>query len=147
MSLLSDPDREQVRGLFAGLTWPVRLVFFTQTFGCDTCGDAKRILDELAELSEHVSVVERNLVLDTEKAAAYGVDRVPTTAVVAVDADGTEVDYGVRFVGLTSGYEFSSLIDAILLVSGGDSQLSEESRAVIGGVTEPVRVQVFVTPT
>ena len=147
MSLLSDADCQVLRQRLATLPRPVRLVFFTQTFGCDTCDDAKRILDELAGLSDKVSVETLNLVLDTEKAAQFGVDRAPTTAVVAVADDGTELDFGVRFVGLTAGYEFSSLVAAIELVSGGDSHLSDESRALLALVDRPVRVQVFVTPT
>ena len=133
--------------MFAGLTRPVRLVFFTQTLGCETCADARRILDEVADLSPLLSVEECNLVLDKERAAQFGVDRAPTTALVVVEADGAEHDYGIRFVGLTAGYEFSSLVDAVLLVSRGESQLSDESRALLAAVTEPVRVQVFVTPT
>ncbi len=147
MSLLSDADRQVLLQRFAGLSRPVRLIFFTQTFGCDTCDDAKRILDEVAGLSEKVSVETNNLVLDTERAAQFGVDRAPSVAVVAVNEDGTEQDYGIRFVGLTAGYEFSSLIDAIELVSGGDSQLADDSRALLAAVERPVRIQVFVTPT
>ena len=147
MSLLSEADRAQLRDMFHELTRPVRLVLFTQTFGCETCADALRILQELTELSPKISVVECNLVLEPERAAAFGVTVAPTTAVVAVDEDGTERDYGVRFVGLTAGYEFTSLIEAIQLVSDGTSGLTEASRALLAAVTEPVAIQVFVTPT
>jgi alkyl hydroperoxide reductase subunit AhpF len=147
MSLLSEPDRQQLRSMFEDLTRPVRLLLFTQTFGCETCGDAHRILEEVAELSPAISVEESNLVLDQDRARAYGVERAPTIAVVAVDEEGAERDYGIRFVGLTAGYEFSSLVDAILLVSRGESQLGEASRALLATVTEPVTIQVFVTPT
>jgi alkyl hydroperoxide reductase subunit AhpF len=147
MSLLADADRKELEQMFGALTRPVRLVSFTQTFGCDTCLDARRILDEVATISDKLSVDECNIVLEPDRAARYGVDRAPATAVCALDADGAEVDYGVRFIGLTSGYEFSSLVDAILLVSRGDSQLSEESRTLLAAVAEPVRIQVFVTPT
>jgi alkyl hydroperoxide reductase subunit AhpF len=147
MSLLSDADRQELTTLFAGLSRPVRVVLFTQTFGCETCTDARRILDELAGLTSAMTVEECNLVLDRDRAAQYGVDRAPTMVIVAVDEDGTERDYGVRFVGLTAGYEFSSLIDALLLVSSGESQLSEATRALLAQVTEPVHIQVFVTPT
>lgn len=147
MSLLSDADRQVLLQRFSTLSRPVRLVFFTQTFGCDTCDDAKRILDELAGLSDKVSVETLNLVLDTEKAAQFGVDRAPTTVVVAVNDDGTEQDYGIRFVGLTAGYEFSSLVEAIELVSSGESHLSDANRAVLATLARPVRIQVFVTPT
>jgi alkyl hydroperoxide reductase subunit AhpF len=146
MSLLSDREQQQVSELFEDLTRPVRLLLFTQTFGCETCGDARRVLDALAEISDKVTVDECNLVLDADRAARYGVDRAPSTAVLAFDGE-EERDYGVRFVGLTAGYEFSSLIDAILLVSSGTSGLSEESRSLIASVKEPVDVRVFVTPT
>lgn len=145
--LLSDSDRAQVRQMLEEVARPVRLVLFTQTFGCETCNDAHRLLQELAELSPKLTVEECNLVLDKDRAAALGVDRAPTTAVIALDPDGAERDYGVRFVGLTAGYEFSSLIDAILTVSAGKSGLAEGSRALLAGLTEPVSMQVFVTPT
>jgi glutaredoxin-like protein len=148
MSLLTEQDQQQLRGMFqADLARAVRLVVFTQTFGCETCGEARRILDEVAALSPRLSLEECNLVLETERAQALGVERSPTTAVIAVDEDGTEHDYGVRFVGLPSGYGFSALIDAILLVSKGDSSLSADSRAQLAALTEPVTIQVFSTPT
>jgi alkyl hydroperoxide reductase subunit AhpF len=147
VSLLSESDRQQVRELLNGLARSVRLRLFTQTFGCETCLDARRVLDEFADLSSKISVDESNLVLDGDRARAAGVDRAPTTAVLAVDDEGNERDYGVRFVGLTAGYEFSSLLDAILLVSSGVSGLTDQSRAMLATVTEPVRIQVFVTPT
>jgi alkyl hydroperoxide reductase subunit AhpF len=145
--LLSDSDRGQVKELLGTLPRPVRLILFTQTFGCETCADAHRLLKELADVSPQLLVEECNLVLDKARAAAFGVERAPTTVVVAIDAEGNERDYGVRFVGLTAGYEFSSLIDAIVLVSSGESQLTDESRALLAAVQEPITIQVFVTPT
>ena len=56
-------------------------------------------------------------------------------------------DYGIRFLGIPSGYEFMSLLDAILLVSGADSGLKDESRVLIAGASEALTLQVFVTPT
>jgi glutaredoxin-like protein len=147
MSLLSDRDREQLREVFDGLTRPVRLRFFTQTFGCDTCADTGRLLDALVALSPKLSTEECNLVLEPHRAAAAGVDRAPAIAVVALREDLSEVDYGIRFVGLPGGYEFSSLVEAIQLVSSGDSQLTDESRRLLATLLEPVTVQVFVTPS
>jgi alkyl hydroperoxide reductase subunit AhpF len=56
-------------------------------------------------------------------------------------------DYGIRFLGIPSGYEFMSLLDAILVASKGESGLSEASRAMLAGLESPVTLQVFVTPT
>ncbi|MEW5983829.1 MAG: hypothetical protein AB1806_15870 [Acidobacteriota bacterium] len=143
MSVLSDADRARVGELLAAMGGGVRLAFFTQTLNCETCLPTKQILDELAGLTDKLSVDEHNFLLDGASAAAYGVDRVP--AVVPLGEDGR--DYGIRFLGIPSGYEFMSLIDAILLVSNGQSGLSDESRALLAGVLDPLTLQVFVTPT
>ncbi|MCB0294595.1 MAG: thioredoxin family protein, partial [Calditrichaeota bacterium] len=42
---------------------------------------------------------------------------------------------------------FSTLLEDILLVSRRDSRLSPETRQQLAEVTEPTRIQVFVTPT
>ena len=36
----------------AAVVTPVRLVVFTQTFGCDTCYEARQTADQIASLSE-----------------------------------------------------------------------------------------------
>ena len=125
----------------AGLAAPVRLLFFTQTFGCDTCVPARRIVDRIASLSEHVTVDEFNLVLDKDAVQAYGIRRAPAIAVVG------EADTGIRFYGVPEGHELISLVDAVLLVASRDSGLSDESRARLAEVDEPLDIQIFVTPT
>jgi len=49
--------------------------------------------------------------------------------------------------GLPSGYEFGTLVEAILDVSSGDSGLSEPTRTALKEIAKPVHVQVFSTPT
>ena len=111
MPILSPSDAARVREMLAGLPNPVRLVFFTQTLNCETCEPTKQILGEVAELSEQIAVEEHNFLLEGELAATYGIDRVPAIAVVGAQ------DYGIRFLGIPSGYEFMSLLDAIQMVS------------------------------
>ena len=125
----------------ADLAAPVRLLFFTRTFGCDTCVPARRIVDRVASLSERVTVDEFNLVLDKDAVQAYGIRRAPAIAVVG------EADTGIRFYGVPEGHELISLVDAVLLVASRDSGLSDESRARLAEVDEPLDIQVFVTPT
>ncbi len=50
---------------------PVRLVFFTQTLGCETCLQTRQILDELPLLSDNITIEEVNFVLDPDKAKQY----------------------------------------------------------------------------
>jgi alkyl hydroperoxide reductase subunit AhpF len=147
MAFLSDADREQVRDLLAEMTDHVVLRFYTQAIGCESCPETRQILDLLAELGDgKITVDERNLVLDQSEQDP-GVDRVPTIVVIGRNADDSERDEGVRFVGGPFGYEFTSLIDAVLLVSRRETGLSENSLALLSSVTSPMSVQVFTTPT
>jgi glutaredoxin-like protein len=147
MALISESDQVRLREDFAKLTRRVKLLFFTQTFGCDTCLQARQVIDELPPLSSNITIEEVNLVLDRDRAAQYGVDRAPAIALVAQDQQGAERDSHIRFLGTPAGYEFISLIRAILLVGGGESILSQESRARIAAIDKPMTVQVFSTPT
>jgi alkyl hydroperoxide reductase subunit AhpF len=141
MPILSPSDAARVREMLADLPGPVRLVFFTQTLNCETCEPTKQILGELAELSSRITVDEHNFLLERDLAAGFGIDRVPAIAVVGAQ------DYGIRFLGIPSGYEFMSLLDAIQLVSAGDSGLNQTSRTMLAGIESPLALQVFVTPT
>lgn len=148
MGLISGGDQEKLKEAFGEMRRPVRLLFFTQTLGCETCLQTKQILDELPPLSDKITIEEVNFVLEGEKAAQYEIDRVPAIAVVGQDAAGAERDSKIRFLGTPSGYEFMSLIQAVLLVGGRpSSMLSEESLKLVAAVTTPTKVRVFTTPT
>src|SRR6476619_2412055 len=99
MGLLAPADQDKLRESFAEMTTPVRLLFFTQALGCDTCLQTRQILDELPPLSERITIEEVNFVLDKEQAARYAIDRVPAIAVVGQDASGAERDSRIRFLG------------------------------------------------
>ena len=147
MGLLGAADQERLRERFAGMTRPVRLLFFTQTLGCETCLQTRQILDELTLLSGQVTLEEINFVLEPDKAKQYEVDRAPAVAIVGQDESGAERDSKIRFLGAPSGYEFASLIQAVLLVGGVAGTLSAESLTRIAAVSSPVTVRVFTTPT
>lgn len=147
MGLIGAADQERLRERFAAMLRPVRLLFFTQTLGCDTCLQTRQILDELPVLSDKVTIEEINFILEPEKATQYGIDRVPAVAIVGRDEAGAERDSKIRFLGAPSGYEFASLVQAVLLVGGVAGTLSSESLARVAAVGSPVTVRVFTTPT
>jgi len=144
MPLLSEQDRQIVRGHLAVIEEPVRLLFFTQTIGApETALVARQVLDEIVSLSDLLSLEEVNFVLDQDRARQYGVEQIPTIVLVKGD-----VDTRIRFLGAPAGYEFMSLIEAVILAGTNDSGLTPESRALVAQhVTEPLEIQVFVTPT
>jgi glutaredoxin-like protein len=141
MSLLSEEIAAQVRQELAGLAGPVTLVVFTQELECQFCAETRQLVEELAALSNQITATIHDFVVDAERAAEYAVTKIPAIAVIGAE------DYGVRFYGIPSGYEFVSLLHAIKLVASGGGELSEETRDVLVGLSEPVHIQVFVTPT
>jgi glutaredoxin-like protein len=149
MSLISEADQEKLRAAFSEMTSPVRMVFFTQTLDCETCLQARQILDELPPLSDKISIEEVNLILEGDRAKQYGIDRAPAIALVAANGHGPDAakDSRIRFLGTPAGYEFISLIQAVLLVGGRPASLTEENRARLAAVNAPVTIQVFTTPT
>ena len=147
MALLAPADQQKLREAFDEMTRPVRLRFFTQTIGCETCAETKRILDELPPLSSRISIEELNLVLDKETAAQHDIDRAPAVVLLAQDADGQWTDSRIRFLGTPSGYEFISLVQAVLIVGGRPSALSDATKQRLAAVDQQVTMQVFTTPT
>ena len=147
MPLISQKDAEYLRNEFeTNLVNPVKLVMFTQTFECQFCAETRQIVEEIANLSDKISAEILNFVTDKATADLYGIDKIPAIAVLGVE-DGEDRDYGIRFFGIPSGYEFTSVIEDIIDVSKGDSGLQPQSREAISAITEPVHFQVFVTPT
>jgi alkyl hydroperoxide reductase subunit AhpF len=144
VSLLSEQDRRVVREHLAKIQQPVTLLLFTQTIAApETALMARQVLDELASLNDLVQVEEANFVLEKERAAQYGVENIPAIVLLSGDSDTR-----MRFLGAPAGYEFMSLIEAVILAGTSDSQLDPESRALIAAnVTAPLDIQVFVTPT
>jgi len=150
MSLLAPADQDKLRETFNQMSRRVRLLFFTQSIGCETCTETRTILDELPALSDKIAVEEVNFVLEKEKAAQYGVDRVPAIAIAYEDAaggNGAARDSRIRFLGAPAGYEFISLVQAVLLAGGRPSGLSEATRRKLEALDRPLTMQVFTTPT
>jgi len=56
-------------------------------------------------------------------------------------------DYGIRFYGIPGGYEFTSLIETIKMISFGDSGLTDKVKESVRKITKPINFKVFVTLT
>jgi alkyl hydroperoxide reductase subunit AhpF len=147
MSLLSPADQEKLRESFDEMTAGVRVLFFTQAFDCEPCAQTRQILDELPPLSAKIAIEEVNFILEKEKTAQYGIERVPALALLREDAAGPPSDTRIRFLGTPAGYEFVSLVQALLLAGGHESQLTPANRALVEAVATPTTIQVFSTPT
>lgn len=136
-------EREAVAGRLAGLTQPVRLAIYTRAEGCDTCTDARAIVEEVVQLSPRLSFEAHDL---ADAGGGPGLEHAPVIVVLG-GAAGSGIDHGIRLVGAPIGYELTSLADAILIVGGGEADLGADSLARLATLTRPVHVQVFSTPT
>ncbi len=141
MAILKKRDKKSIEKEFASLRDPVKLIYFTQDMECQFCEQTHALLTEVAELSDKLTVEVYDFVKDNEKALQYGIDKIPATVVEG------EKDYGIRFFGVPSGYEFSTLISSIQEVSTKESGLSDTTKALLAGIQTPVHIQVFITPT
>ncbi|MBI3634900.1 MAG: hypothetical protein HY216_01610 [Candidatus Rokubacteria bacterium] len=142
MALLNDRDATEIKKLFEGLGGPVKLVVFSSELtNGDLCRQNEALAREVAALDERITVEILNPNIDRDRAAAYHADQVP-----AIVVEGAR-DYGLRFFGVPSGYEFSNLIDAIIIASTGQASLSAETKEALAALVDDVEIKVFSTPT
>jgi len=139
--VIDEETKAELQRILGSLVFPVKLVFFTQQNACPTCAQQRSLLEELASLSDKLELAVYDFVLHGDEAMSYKIDKIPATVVIG------ERDYGIRFYGLTAGYEFSSLVQAILLVSTGRSGLDPQLEELAKGIREQVHIQVVVTLT
>lgn len=142
MSLIPDDKKEVIRSEFKEkLEKPVKIVMFTQELECRFCSDTRQLVQDMATLSDKITVEVYDFVANADKAKQYGVDKIPAIAIIG------EKDYGVRIYGIPYGYEIQTLIDAIVGVSRGKTDISDKTREVLADIKAPVHIQVFVTLT
>ena len=147
MPLIAEKDAEFLRKEFENeLVNPVKLVVFTQEVECQFCAETRQIAEEVAALSEKITAEVYDLVDDKAMADLYDVDKIPAIVVLRTE-DGKDRDYGIRFFGIPSGYEFTTVIEDIADVSKGESGLQAKTKDTVAEITKPVHLQVFITPT
>ncbi len=144
--LLNDDIKKQVREVFTQLKNPVQVLFFGDKINCQYCDDTLALVQEVVELSDKLSLAVYDVQDDAAMASQYKVDKTP--GLVLAGLEGEQIlDFGIRYAGIPSGHEFSSLIYDLVLVSGRDSGLNVKTREFLKKLEKPVHLQVFVTPT
>jgi len=141
MALIKEKDREKLIGIMKIIEEDVKIVMFTQENECQQCQATRGLLEEVAALSEKVSLEMRDFEADAEMAKNLGVDKIPATLILG------EKDYGIRFYGVPAGYEFNVLIQDILDVGKRSPGLDEKTKEVLATIQKPVHLQVFISPT
>ncbi len=142
MNLVPDEKKDLLKTeLKEKMVNPVKIIMFTQELECKFCSDTRQLVQELAALNDKITVEVYDFVADAAKAKEYGIDKIPALAIIG------EKDYGVRIYGIPYGYEFQTLIEALVNVSKGKTDLSDKTKAILAEVKAPVHIQVFVSLT
>lgn len=151
MPIISPEDQEYVRSLFdEKLTGDVTLRLYTQGASklmvpgrpeCPMCEVTQQLLEELVELSDKLTLDIHDFYTEREEARAAGIEQIPALVLEGVSKG------KVRFIGAPSGYEFATLLDDLIDLSTGTTSLEPASHEMLAALTEPVHIQVFVTPT
>jgi glutaredoxin-like protein len=141
MALLNDKIRAEVQKRFKELKNPVKIINFTQEIECQFCAETRRLMEEIAGLSDKLSLEVYDLVTDRDKAQKYHVEKIPATVVMG------DKDYGIRFYGIPSGYEFVTVLESIVMVSKRESGLLSDTKKKLATLSKPLHLEVFVTPT
>jgi alkyl hydroperoxide reductase subunit AhpF len=145
--ILNENITKQVKDAFdKQLSQPLRVMYFGKQTDCDFCADTLQLVDEVAALSDRNDLEVLDIEKDSAIARQFHVERAPGLVIAGKDGDQI-LDYGIRFAGIPSGYEFSSLIQGLVLVSNRDSALQPKTRQALKELKEPVNMLVFTTPT
>lgn len=131
-----------MRDHFTTFTNPVTLLYFhSLDQNPDFCAATKAILDDLGTISPLVNV--RVVDFDSEKELVdqYRIMKPPGIVIQ------TKEDRGLRYYGIPSGYEFSTLIHSITMVAKDRLEISPELQAWSSAVKQKVEIFVFVTPS
>jgi glutaredoxin-like protein len=142
VAILGEKERRYLKSKFEReLLGGVRLVSFTQEFECEYCAEVRSLAEEIAELDDRISAEVYDFQSDRSLAEKLRVDKIPALLIFG------EKEYGVRFFGIPSGYEFMTLVDDIIQVSRRSSSLPAPLKEKVKQIDCPVHIQVFVTPT
>jgi glutaredoxin-like protein len=142
LSLLPNDKKELLKNDFKEkLVDPVKIIMFTQEVECRFCSDTRKLAQEMATLSDKITTDVYDFMADGGKAKEYGIDKIPALAIIG------KKDYGVRMYGIPYGYELQTLIEAIINVSKGTTDLSDKTKTVLKDISSPVQIKVFVSLT
>jgi alkyl hydroperoxide reductase subunit F len=139
--LMDEKTRKELKRVLGKLPARVDIFYFTQENACPGCRDQQRLLEEIAKHSDKIRLKVFDFVRDSGEADRYRIDKIPATVLVG------KKDYGIRFYGLTAGYEFQSLIEAIVMIATGKSGLTAEFEEMVRHIDQPAHIEVMTTLT
>jgi len=140
---LNEENQKYVREMLSEMEESVKLIYFTQAMECQYCKETRQLLEELAALTDKLTLETHDFIADRKLAEQLGVDKIPAIVV----SNAAKPNSRIKFYGIPSGYEFTSVLEDILDVSRNNHGFSEDILREVQAIQKPVHIQVFVTPT
>jgi glutaredoxin-like protein len=109
---------------------------------CETCEATRKLLEEVAVLSDRITLRVHDVLAEPEAAAAAGLEPDQVPALVLTGA----AQGRVRFLGIPAGLEFVTLLRGLIDVGRGSTSLAETTKQALGQLESDVHIRVFVTP-
>jgi len=144
--VLNDQIVKQIEKAFVEVKEPVQVLFFGTKDDCAYCDETRQLLEEVTALNDRVELSVYDIQENPDIARQFNVTNAPGIVLAAKDNAGI-TNLGIQFSGIPSGHEFSTLINDILIVSRRESGLDEKTRGFLKNLSQPLHLQVFVTPT
>lgn len=129
----------QLKATFEQLPNDIPLLLFTAKGHEDPFTQANRqVIRAFRELSDRITMREYDL--DHELARKYNITSSPTLLIAPER-------YSIRWIGAPMGEEARTLLETLILVGLGQSNLSDQSLNVVKKIDTPRNIKVFVSPT
>ncbi|MBI9008574.1 MAG: thioredoxin family protein [Tenericutes bacterium] len=139
--LLNEEVTNQVKEFLKPMKEAITFVLFTKSGECITCEETRALLNEVSALNDLISLVEKDLEINSDEASLFDVTLAPSF--IILDKDG--VYQGVKFNGIPAGHEINSFLTAVLDMSGLDYQLDPAIIERLSKIDKDVNIKVFVT--
>lgn len=137
---IPEDGRKHLAKYFEMFESPVTLLVFTKEGVNDPYNEYMvKFVKDIARLGGE-NIIAAFHDLESEEAEKYGVSASPAL-LLSPDT------YHIRFLGAPLGEEGRSFVEALLMVSKGESKLSETSKKMLAELQEERRVMVFVNPS
>jgi len=142
-------DQQLIRERFAReLTSRLRVDFFTRKPspifipGRDSlrCEDVRTLLQELASLSERISLTVHDIDAEAKAASELGVEEAPGIVLRG------QSNRALRFLGLPSGTLFPVFLEAMIEAARNRYELDEAAKRQLRRLKSDVRLDVYVAP-
>ena len=130
---------QQLKSTFEQLPNDIPLYLFTAKGHDDVFSQANRqVIRAFRELTDRITLREYDL--DHELAQKWNVTHSPTLLIAPET-------YSIRWLGAPMGEEARTLLETLILVGLGQSNLSDQSLNVIKKIDSPRNIKVFVSPS